>query len=123
MGNIAKIAQWLVRITGLIQIVLGLLIWLGASANLILVHMFSGLIFVISLWVLGLAGLRARSAPGLAVFTLLYGVLVLGLGFYQPGLLPGPAHWIIRVVHLLVGLGAMGLAQAVSSRSLTQVRA
>ncbi len=33
------------------------------------------------------------------------------LGLTQTQLLPGQSHWVIEVVHLLVGLGAIGLAE------------
>jgi hypothetical protein len=33
------------------------------------------------------------------------------LGLTQTQLLPGSAHWLIQVLHLLVGLGAISLAE------------
>ncbi len=38
------------------------------------------------------------------------------LGMTQDRLLVGDAHWVIQVLHLLVGLGGMGLAGALAAR-------
>lgn len=38
------------------------------------------------------------------------------LGMSQTRLLPGDAHWVIRVLHLLVGIVAMSLGQGLASR-------
>jgi hypothetical protein len=121
MRNLTLIAQMLVRITGLIQVVLGVLFWLGLATSLVVVHIFSGLVFVASLWLLAFAALRTRTQPGLATLTVLYGALMVGLGIYQGALLPGPAHWVVQAVHLLVGLGGMGIAQRLSSAILARV--
>ena len=34
----------------------------------------------------------------------------------QTRLLPGDAHWVIQVLHLLIGIGAMGLGQGLATR-------
>ena len=41
----------------------------------------------------------------------------MGLGLTQSQLLPGDAHWVVQVLHLLVGLVAMGLAQDLAART------
>lgn len=115
MQKTAQIAQILVRVTGVIQIVLGLLFWLGTAYFLVPVHILSGLIFVTAIWVLAALYLRAGLDARFGVAVILYGLLVVALGMRQGILLPGPLHWIIRVVHLAVGLGAMALAQRLSS--------
>jgi hypothetical protein len=54
---------------------------------------------------------------GRAALAGLWGALVVGLGLTQSQLLPGDAHWVVQVLHLLVGLGAKGLAQNLATRS------
>ena len=110
-------AQMLVRLTGLFQIVTGLLFWTGNALALLPVHMLSGLVLVLALWVLAL--LTARAGVGLrpVALTVLWGVLVVVLGVTQVQLLPGDFHWVIQVLHLLVGLAAMGLAERLAARS------
>jgi len=40
------------------------------------------------------------------------------LGLAQDRLLPGSAHWLIQVLHLLVGLAAIGQGEALAARIL-----
>lgn len=116
MKSIASIAHYLVRITGLVQIALGVLIWLGIGVTLVPVHMLVGTLLVVSLWVLALVAWRLGVPTGLPLVAFLWGILVVVLGVTQGGLLPGQAHWVVRVVHLLVGLGAIGQAERLASR-------
>jgi hypothetical protein len=39
-----------------------------------------------------------------------WGIVVPVFGMIHPRLLPGPAHWVVRVIHLLIGLAAMVIA-------------
>jgi hypothetical protein len=109
--------QMLIRITGLIQIVLGVLFWAGYASNLISVHMIVGLVLVLSLWVLAILAWRAGVQLGFVALAIVWGLIVLILGVTQTGLLPGAVHWVIQVIHLLVGLAAMGLGEQLVTMS------
>jgi hypothetical protein len=39
-----------------------------------------------------------------------WGIVVPAFGIVHPRLLPGPAHWVIRALHLLIGVIAMVIA-------------
>lgn len=104
------------RLTGLIQIVAGLFIWFGHSRALVPAHSVIGSLFVLDLWILGIVALFELPSRGFALFTLVWGGFVLWLGMAQMSLLPGSSHWIIRVVHLLVGLAAMGFGESLAGR-------
>ena len=99
----------LLRVSGLLQIVLGLAFWTGNLLNLIPLHMLIGLVFVLALWVLAVLAALNRVNLGFVALALVWGLFVLILGMTQVQLLPGAAHWVIEVLHLLVGLAAMGL--------------
>lgn len=109
------VSQMLVRITGVLLLILGLLIWAENANGLIGIHMLLGLIFVLALLVFAFAARQAGASLGMAIGLAVLGVLVLWLGVSQQGLLNGPAdpHWIVRVVHLLIGVAAVGMAEAV----------
>jgi hypothetical protein len=47
---------------------------------------------------------------------MLYGVVVVAFGMRMGTLLPGRAHEVIRVLHFLIGLGAIGLAESIGVR-------
>jgi hypothetical protein len=45
---------------------------------------------------------------------IVWGLIVPILGLNQDRLLVGSAHWVIEVLHLLVGIGAVGLAESLA---------
>lgn len=116
MKTTATVAQWLVRVTGLIQIVLGLLFWTGNQLTLVPVHILVGVILVLSLWTLAFAAARSGVEPGLVVVASLWGLLVVALGLTQSQILTGGAHWLIQVLHLLVGVAAIAQGEALGAR-------
>jgi hypothetical protein len=111
MSNWVSMFHMVVRFVGGLLLILGLAFWVTQNANLVLFHLLFGILFVLS--VLALAVLAALSkAPKSSV------ILMLGLGLIQPflglsqaSLLPGSQHWIVHVVHLLVGITTIGLAE------------
>ena len=111
----ATVLQMIVRLAGLILIVLGVLFWVGIATSLIPIHMLIGLILVIALW--GIAGLGARAGlPGPFVgLAVVWGLIVVVLGATQQGLFPGGSHWIVQVVHLLIGIAAIGLSERLAA--------
>ena len=60
------IARWLVRITGVLALILGLLFWSGTALSQIPVHMLLGLVLVLSLWVLAVLAVQAGLPIGMA---------------------------------------------------------
>lgn len=106
----------LLRLSITIQLVLGILFWTGHAYALLQLHMAVGLVFVLSLW--ALAGLAAtRGAPlGVVIGAVVLGLAILALGMTQTRLLPGDYHWLVRVLHLVLGMGAMGFAESVAKR-------
>lgn len=116
------IFQMLARVTGLIQIVLGMLFWTGNLLNLIPLHMLDGILFVLCLWTLAILGARAGVNPGVVALALVWGLIVVVLGVTQARLLPGDLHWTVQVLHLLVGLGAIGQAERVARLTSDRLR-
>lgn len=117
MGKVSSVALQLIRLTGLLLIILGVLFWTGHARALVPVHMLLGLIFVVCLWIVGAAAARAGLGTGALLLALVTGLAVLALGLTQRQLLPGSGHVVIRVLHLLLGLGAMGLGEALAARA------
>lgn len=116
MRTTAIVTQMLLRACFLVLLVLGVLFWTGHALSLINLHMAIGTIFVIALWVMAALGARARVGTGLVVNAVIGGVIVLGLGMTQSAIMPGGTHWIVRVVHLLVGMAAIGIGEQISAR-------
>jgi hypothetical protein len=114
MPTILTISQMLVRITGVLLLILGLLIWAENMVNLIGIHMLLGVIFVLSLWVFAVAAVRAGAAVGAAAGVAVLGLLVIAIGMTQDTVFQ--AQLAIKIVHLLVGMAAIGVAEAVGGR-------
>jgi hypothetical protein len=116
MQVVLLVAQWLARITGVLLLILGLLIWAENMRDLIGVHTLLGLLLFVALLVLAGASTRVGVPVGLAAGVVVLAVIMLGLGMTQNTLLPGPNHWIIQVLHLLVGMTAVGMGEAIGGR-------
>lgn len=108
-------ALMIVRITGLTQVLLGVLVWMGQADGLIPIHMLIGAIFVIGLWILGYRGVAGGQAVMGAV-VLGWGALVLAFGMLQAQIMPGQNHVMIQLAHVLMGLLGMGLAEMLGKR-------
>jgi len=96
--------------------VIGIAIWMGFGLRPPVIHMAIGIAFVLALWILAILGAQARAGAPLVALLLLWGALTVVFGMAQAAILPGPQHWIIRVLHLLVGVAAMGQAEALAAR-------
>ena len=110
------IIQNAIRLIGVILIVLGFLFWAKQALGLMPLHMRLGITEVVLLWAMALLALRARVSAGPVIVALLWGVLTAGFGMKMGSLLPGRAHEIVRVLHFLIGLGAIGLAESLAAR-------
>lgn len=116
MRGATVVAQQLVRLCAVILIVLGVLFWTGHARNLIPVHMLIGLILVLALWVLAGIGARASVGSGLVASAVVLGLVVLVFGMTQRSIMPGAGHVIIRILHLILGLAAIGMAEQLARR-------
>jgi hypothetical protein len=116
MRTTLTIAHMLVRITGVLQLILGLLIWAENMNNLIGIHTLIGLVFVVSLWVLAAVSTRAGVPIGLAAGVAILGLIALAFGMAQVSLLPGSSHWVIQVLHLLIGMAAVASGEVIGGR-------
>jgi hypothetical protein len=110
MRTAATIAQWINILAGVAQIILGVYFWSGRALSLLTLHMVVGLLFVIALWTLAGLARRTGVAWRWVVLSIVWGVIVAAFGGVQAGLLPGPLHWIVRVLHLLIGIAGMVMA-------------
>ena len=72
-----RIADMLLRLLFVIQLLLGLLFWTGHADTFVGLHMLIGILFIIDVWFLGVAqGLRANGSIGLTLGTFIIGLLL-----------------------------------------------
>jgi hypothetical protein len=101
----------LMRLGAAIQLTLGIGFWTGHWINAIPVHRTIGMIYVALLWILAMLALVKRANMGLALFAIVWGVVIVALGMTQQTILVGSLHWIVRVLHLVIALSAMPIAE------------
>ena len=116
MTGAPLVTRWVVRVTGAIQLVLGLVIWTGRADGLILLHILDGLVFVVALLAMTWFAARAGASRGLVAVTVVWALVLPVYGIVQAQLVPGSGHVIIDLVHLLLGLGAIGQGEALARR-------
>ena len=104
------------RVAALLQVVVGIALWTGHWYGFVSVHRTIGVLFVLALWIIAILALTQRRAAGLAAFAILWGLLVAALGFMQQGILIGDYHWVVRVLHLVIGLASMPIAERLAPR-------
>jgi hypothetical protein len=110
------VIQNAVRVLGLILLVLGFMFWSGHSFEYVPLHMRLGEILVSLLWIIAAMGLRAGVKPMMVLGTMFYGLIVVAFAMRMGSLLPGGAHEVIRIVHFLFGLGAIGLVEMIGAK-------
>jgi uncharacterized membrane protein YuzA (DUF378 family) len=108
--------QNLIRLLGVVLIVLGILFWTGHSFQLVPLHTRLGETLAALLIILAILGIVSRLNPGLTIGAIVWGLLVVFFGMNMARMLPGPAHEVIRVLHFLIGLGAIALAESLGVR-------
>ncbi|HEY4383922.1 MAG TPA: hypothetical protein VGN34_05520 [Ktedonobacteraceae bacterium] len=113
---IIRYTQWVLRVAAILALILGLLTWFGIDV-VVNIHMILGIIVVLSLWVLGGTFLTVKGGVPLGIIAIIWGLIVVALGMTQTSILPDTSiHWIIQIIHLLVGLAAIGLGEAIGGR-------
>jgi hypothetical protein len=117
-----RIALMVLRSAVLINLVLGILFWINtidpdANPAVKWLHIILGIAAVISLFTIGiLQGVRGGSF-GLALATFVVGFLLTFVGLFQTNWLTASnQHWIIQIIHLLLGLSAIGLGEMIVGR-------
>jgi hypothetical protein len=119
----ARISQYLVRGLGIIALALGLMFLGGDVRGLIPVHMLLGVIVAVALVVLSVAVIMAQRV-GLGIGGIVVAVLLVVIGMGQGQMLPGENHWLVQVVHILLGMGAIGYGEVIGKRlGLAPIRA
>ena len=113
--NVSRVSIMFMRVAMAVQIILGIGFWTGHWAGLVNIHMIIGILFVLALWVIAGIAIAQRRGGGLAAFAFLWGIIVIALGMMQQRILVGDLHWIVRIVHLAVGIASMPIAEKLAA--------
>jgi hypothetical protein len=107
------VTQWLIRVCGVLQLILGLLLRADNNYALREPHIGIGYILVLSVIVFAVVAWRLGAPIGMAIGLIVVGLAVAGMGFGQESL--GLAWWA-QLLHVLLGVAAIGMAEAMGGR-------
>jgi hypothetical protein len=105
-----KQLKWVTRVAGLGALVLGILIWRGMLVNSLRAHMALGGIVAVVLAILAIFALAMRVRIPVAIVSLLWAAATVYVGIAQVG---GGGR-VLLVIHPILGIGAIGLAEMLS---------
>ena len=111
-----KTLLMVVRITGLIELVLGIVFWTGNAHDLILGHILLGGLLTLALLALVYQAYRAGIARWLVALSAIWAIGLPLWGLAQEHIFPEAYFWLAQVLHLLCALGAMGLAEILGAQ-------
>lgn len=112
------VLRWIIRVGGVLALGLGLALWGGNGVAWLGVYQALGYLVSGGLVIMAGLGFGRRVPVGLLLLALVWGLVVPVVGRAQLGLLPGSAHWIIQIFHVLLGLGALALSEAIAGRAV-----
>ena len=112
----ASILVMVTRVIGPILLLLGGLFWTGTAYQLLPLHIGLGVLLVLILWTMAALAARAGAKRGMVAFAIAWGALMPWFGMAQANHFPGQYHWAIRVLHLAVGVVAMGLVDGLGKQ-------
>src|SRR5260370_36260100 len=116
MKTAITVVHMTLRGSGLLVILLGLALWTGRADGIIPFHEFLGFVLVLSLWTLAYFGARAGVPKGMVAAAVAWGLIAPIRGLTQANLLADHWHWVIQVVHLMVGLATIGTGEGIARR-------
>lgn len=117
MQTWTKVLLMLMRLTWLVGLILGLYIWTSHGYSVLKPHIALGFTSALLLMLILLTGIAAKAKPIHILLAAVWVVLLPVIGFGQLHWLPGANHWLIRVVHLLIGLFAIGSAEMIGAHA------
>lgn len=115
MTRIAVALGWVARLDGIGALILGIVLWTG-SPRLLTIHILAGFILCLTVLLLGVLGFFARVRPAIPIVAIAWALLVPYVGFAQMKFLGGSSRVIIQVIHLLIGICAIGIAEMLAAK-------
>jgi hypothetical protein len=120
---VIRIAAAVLTLAGSLALISGLLFWTGTALNLMTLHMLLGFLAVGALWVIGLAQAFADGGSWMiAGCALIVGAGMIVIGMMQSSLMVGEFHWVIKLIHLALGLLTIGVGHMAAAKTRDRVR-
>ena len=116
MRTFALVLQMIIRVLWVVNIVLGIIFATGNLMGLLMLHETFGLVIAICLLILSVLAMARARAVGPGVAGIVVAILLPVVGMGQVDVLPGGSHWVAEVVHVLVAIAAIALAEVLGVR-------
>ncbi|MFZ0218531.1 MAG: hypothetical protein WAM30_21555 [Candidatus Dormiibacterota bacterium] len=116
------ILQNLIRLLWVVNILLGIAFWLGHLVSFEPLHQTFGFLIAIFLIVLSILAIVRAGAFGLGGAGIVVAILLPIVGMGQLDWLPGSGHFVIQILHLLVGIAAIAVAEAIGGQIRRSMR-
>jgi len=113
---VVTVSKWVLRVSAILALILGIIIWANDSlaSSLVNIHLPLGVLVTLSLIVLGIMHGTAKGGNwGIAALAIVWGLLVFALGASQ---LAAEPSLLVKILHLLIGLIAIGIGEVVAGR-------
>ena len=111
---VVRISSMALRIAVLVELVLGVSLWIGSPLAPVLLHMALGLLIVALVWFLGLAQATVKNGSfGLTLATFGVGLTLAILGLAQKAVPSQPA---LQIVHVLLALATIAVGEMATAR-------
>ncbi|WP_428312504.1 hypothetical protein [Hydrocarboniphaga sp.] len=85
----------------------GTLLWAGYARQWLPLHVVLGAALVLALWTSCALAMRAGAPRYRVIFAVFWGFVVIALGCFQYGQVPGARHPLLRGLHLAAGFAAL----------------
>ena len=115
MTGIVTLLRWIARLDGLAALILGGILWSGSRGSL-KIHIITGFILTLTLLLVALLSFFLRVRPALPIVAIAWAILLPYVGFAQLKLVPGASHVVVQLIHLVIGICAIGLVEAVGAK-------
>lgn len=102
------------RALAAVLLLVGIAIWAGHYVPWRAVHAGLGALLGVLLLAEGIVAWRATERVGVIVLAAVWTAVLAGYGFAHARLWPGGAHWIAQMLHVLLGLATLGVAERVA---------
>lgn len=110
-----KVLQWVTRIAGILALLLGMSRWAGPGIAPLGVHMALGGLVVLALAIFSVWALIDRTRIAAAIVGLLWAAATIIVGTIQDWWVGGGSHLTIEIIHPLLGIGAIGMAEMLAA--------
>ncbi len=109
-----RVSSIALRIAVLLELALGVSIWVGQPLAPVLAHMALGLLIVALVWFLGLAQAAVKDGSlGLTLATFGVGLVLAVMGLVQRAV---PSQPVLQVIHVLLALATIAVGEMATAR-------